>query len=87
MPTIKESIELRNNYDEISEFCHKKQEPVFITNNGEEDLAVMSIDYYKEWAGRTELYRLLQEAEDDIKNGRTLTREEVFKNARIVLDQ
>ena len=87
MPAIKESIELRNNYDEISSFCHKYQEPVIITNNGEEDLAVMSIDYYNIWSSRKELYRLLQEAEDDFKNGRTLTKEEILRNARMVLDE
>ena len=87
MPAIKESIELRNNYDEISSFCHKYQEPVIITNNGEEDLAVMSIDYYNIWSSRKELYSLLQEAEDDFKNGRTLTKEKIINNARMVLDE
>ena len=87
MPLVKESTELRNNYEEVSSFCHKLQEPVIITNNGTEDLAVMSIDYYNIWSNRSELYKLLQEAEDDFKNGRTLTKEEIFRNARMVLDE
>ncbi len=31
MPTIKSSADLRNGYNEISSFCHKYGEPVFIT--------------------------------------------------------
>ena len=34
MPTIKSSADLRNNYNEISTFCHNYPEPVFITKNG-----------------------------------------------------
>ena len=44
MPTIKSSADLRNNYNEISTFCHNYPEPVFITKNGKGDLAVMSIE-------------------------------------------
>ena len=32
MPAIKSSADLRNNYNEISTFCHNYPEPVFITN-------------------------------------------------------
>ncbi len=31
MPSIRPSSDLRNNYSEISEFCHKYNEPVYIT--------------------------------------------------------
>jgi len=34
MPSIKSSTDLRNNYNEISAFCHENREPVFITKNG-----------------------------------------------------
>ena len=43
MPIIKSSTDLRNNYNEISTFCHENEEPVFITRNGKGDLAVMSV--------------------------------------------
>ena len=71
MPTIKSSTDLRNNYNEISTFCHKYSEPVFITKNGQGDLAVMSIETYEQLAGRLELYGLLQEGLDDVAAGRT----------------
>ena len=48
MPTIRPCADLRNSYNEISEFCHEYSEPVFITKNGKGDLAVMSIEVYEQ---------------------------------------
>ncbi len=69
MPAIKSSADLRNNYNEISTFCHKFSEPVFITKNGKGDLAVMSIETYEEMASRFELYSQIKEGMDDIASG------------------
>jgi len=85
MPVIRNSADLSSNYIEIAEFCHKFKEPVFLTRNGEGDLAIMSIETYEEMSGRYELYRLIQEGIDDIENGRTLTKEEVIKNMDLAL--
>ena len=52
MPNIRPSSDLRNSYNEISEFCHKYDEPVYITKNGVGDLAVMSIETYERLVGR-----------------------------------
>ena len=71
MPTIRSSADLRNSYNEISTFCHKYSEPVFITKNGKGDLAVMSIEAYEQLVGRCELYGLLQEGMDDLSAERT----------------
>jgi PHD/YefM family antitoxin component YafN of YafNO toxin-antitoxin module len=79
MPVIKKSADLRNSYSEISEFCHKYREPVFITKNGEGDLAVMSIETYETITGKLRLYKLLNEALDDVKKGNYLTEEEMDK--------
>ncbi|MDD4518577.1 MAG: type II toxin-antitoxin system Phd/YefM family antitoxin [Limnochordia bacterium] len=70
MPTIKSSTDLRNNYNEISEFCKQNREPVFITRNGRGDLAVMSIETYELLAGRLELHGLLAEGRHSINEGR-----------------
>ena len=85
MPVIRNSTDLSTNYLEISDFCHKFREPIFLTRNGEGDLAIMSIEAYEEMAGRYELYRLIQEGIDDIENGRTLTENEVIKNMQAAL--
>ena len=65
MPTIRSSADLRNKYNEISNFCHDYSEPVFITKNGKGDLAVMSIEAYERLMGRFELYGFIQEGLDE----------------------
>lgn len=47
MPQIRPITDLRNT-NEISEICHAKKEPLFITKNGYGDLVVMSIEAYEE---------------------------------------
>ncbi len=71
MPHIRSSADLRNNYNEISTFCHDYAEPVFITKNGKGDLAVMSIEAYEKLTAGYELYGLLQDGLADVKAGRT----------------
>ena len=82
MPNIKSSTDLRNNYNEISSFCHETQEPLFITKNGRGDLAVMSIDLYNRFMAKYELYQLLEQIESDFKNDRTLTFEDSMSSLR-----
>lgn len=82
MPTIKSSADLRNNYNEISTFCHNYTEPVFITKNGKGDLAVMSIEAYEEMNSRFELYGLIKEGMDDITNGGTRSFSEAISSIR-----
>jgi len=82
MPTIRPSADLRNNYNEISEFCHQYTEPVFITKNGQGDLAVMSIETYEMLTGRMELYRLLDEGMRSRDNGEVRPSKEVLSDIR-----
>jgi len=77
MPVIRKSADLRNNYGEISEFCHNYREPIFITKNGQGDLAVMSIAYYEELLGRLNLYQAIQVGINDIESGEIVTEEEM----------
>jgi prevent-host-death family protein len=85
MPTIRPSADLRNNYNEISEFCHQYTEPVFITKNGQGDLAVMSIETYEMLTGKMELYGLLNEGIISRDNGEGRPAKEVFANIRKTL--
>ena len=78
MPTIRPSSDLRNKYNEISEFCHRYQEPVFITKNGVGDLVVMSHAEYERLCGRQELHRLLDEGLAAAQSGQVREAEDVF---------
>jgi len=82
MPNIKSSTDLRNNYNEISRFCHESREPVFITKNGQGDLAVMSIETYEMLNGKLELYRLLDEGRAAVKEGRKRPLADVMRDIR-----
>jgi len=80
MPRIQSSTDLRNNYNEISKFCHESREPVFITKNGQGDLAVMSMETFEILNGKQELYRLLAEGRADAIAGRKRPCEDVFRD-------
>ena len=82
MPAIRSSADLRNNYNEISTFCHNYPEPVFITKNGKGDLAVMSIEAYEELTSRFELYSQIKEGMDDIASGNTRPFSEAMADIR-----
>lgn len=87
MPSIRPSSDLRNKYNEISKFCHEYSEPIYITKNGKGDLAVMSIDLFERLIGKFELYKLLDEGMDDIKNNRVLPAENVFEQIERSLEK
>jgi PHD/YefM family antitoxin component YafN of YafNO toxin-antitoxin module len=80
MPRIQSSTDLRNNYNEISMFCHESREPVFITKNGQGDLVVMSMETFEVLNGKLELYRLLDEGRAAANAGRTRPYEDVFRD-------
>ena len=82
MPNIRSSTDLRNHYNEISTFCHEEREPVFITKNGQGDLAVMSIEMYEMLSGKQELYRLLEEGRKARQEGRGRPYQEVMEELR-----
>ncbi|MCI9456888.1 MAG: type II toxin-antitoxin system Phd/YefM family antitoxin [Oscillospiraceae bacterium] len=82
MPNIRSSADLRNNYNEISTFCHDYAEPVFITKNGKGDLAVMSIEAYEQLISRFELYGLIHEGLEDIQAGNTQPLDEAMADIR-----
>lgn len=63
MPHIRPISDLRNNANEISDYCKATREPVFITRNGSGDMVVMSVEMYERREAQLELYAKLAEAE------------------------
>lgn len=68
MPQIRPITDLRNT-NEISDICHTKREPVFITKNGYGDLVVMSIETYEEMLDTAAIDRDIGEAEAELAAG------------------
>lgn len=82
MPEIRPITDLRNT-NEISELCHKRQEPIFITKNGYGDLVIMSMKTYERQMALVGVHKKLAEAEKQIADGAPLLDgEEVFKKLR-----
>ena len=82
MPQIRPISDLRNT-TEISDLCHSKPEPIFITKNGYGDLVVMSIETYEREFARVDLYKKLAQAEVQVEGGvPLLDAEEVFDKLR-----
>lgn len=66
MPQIRPITDLRNT-TEISDICHAKKEPVFITKNGYGDLVIMSIEAYEELTENRATDIAITEAENEFK--------------------
>ena len=78
MATIRPSSDLRNRYNEISEFCNTYNEPVFITKNGTGDLVILSNAEYERLCGLAELHGKLDAGLEDIRAGRVRNADDVF---------
>ena len=58
------------------------EEPIIVKRDNKEDVIIMSIKEFKKRLFIEELERKLDEAEDDIENGRVHNAEDVFKELR-----
>ena len=66
MPQIRPITDLRNT-NEISDICHARREPIFITKNGYGDLVVMSIETYEAMVENTVMDTAISEAETEFE--------------------
>ena len=81
MPQIRPITALRDT-TEISDLCHSKHEPIFITKNGYGDMVIMSMRMYEEKLYMLDIYSKLAEAESDIVAGRMKNAKESLKRVR-----
>lgn len=65
MPQIMPITDLRKT-NEISDICHKSEEPIFVTKNGYGDLVVMSIETYERLISDTQIDAAITEAENGV---------------------
>ena len=66
-----ESISIRElkNASEISRKCHRVNAPIFVTDEGRDDMVIMSAEVYHRMRFDS-VYGKLMEAEQDIREGR-----------------
>lgn len=77
MPHIIPIKDLKNT-SEISEMCHKTDEPIYITKNGYGDMVIMSMEIFESTMRQLSMYRDIEISEKQIKNGQ-------IKDARTAL--
>lgn len=82
MPQIRPITDLRNT-TEISEICHARREPIFITKNGYGDLVVLSIEAYEELLETSRIDAAISEAEKEyVADGALLDAREALSSLR-----
>ena len=80
--TVKPSTAIRADYKKFSELCHQTDDPILVTNNGENDLVVMS---HEAFCRREAWYRLqmkLAVADQQMAEGKMVEHEEVMDRLR-----
>ncbi|MCM1220029.1 MAG: type II toxin-antitoxin system Phd/YefM family antitoxin [Lachnospiraceae bacterium] len=68
MPHIIPIKDLKNT-SEISELCHKTEEPIYITKNGYGDMVIMSMEIFESTMRQLSVYRDIEISEKQIENG------------------
>ena len=77
MPQIIPIKDLKNT-SEISDMCHKTEEPIYVTKNGYGDMVIMSMEIYESVMQRFSMYKDIEVSEKQIETGQV-------QDARIAL--
>lgn len=81
MPQIIPIKDLKNT-SEISDMCHKAQEPIYITKNGYGDMVIMSMEIYESTMRQLSVYRNIEISEKQIEEGKIKDAEKALKEKR-----
>jgi prevent-host-death family protein len=80
MPIIKSISSLRNRTRDIASLCNERDEPVYLTTNGEGDLVVMSQKHYEKMQAKIDLFEKLAVAQAQAASGETRLRHDQVMN-------
>jgi len=75
---VKPSSVIRSDYKNFSQLCHDTDDPIVITNNGENDLVVMSHEAFCRRDAWIRLQAKLASADKQIMTGNLVDHAEVF---------
>lgn len=81
MPRIVPIRDLKNT-PAISTLCHEDDEPIFVTKNGYGDMVLMSMETYEKHLFLANVYGKLEEAKEDMRNGRYSSVEDAISRIR-----
>lgn len=81
MPQIIPIKDLKNT-SEISEMCHKSDEPIYITKNGYGDMVIMSIERYERAMRQLSMYQSIEISEKQLENAQVKDAEAALSEMR-----
>lgn len=81
MPQIIPIKDLKNT-SEISDMCHRAEEPIYITKNGYGDMVIMSVEMYESTMKRLAMYRDIEISEKQIEEGHVKDARTTLKEMR-----
>ena len=81
MPQIIPIKDLKNT-SEISEMCHKTEEPIYVTKNGYGDMVIMSMEVYELTMKQLTMYRDIEISEEQIETGQVKDARAALKETR-----
>lgn len=67
MPQIIPIKDLKNT-SEISDMCHKSDEPIYITKNGYGDMVIMSMEIYESAMRKLSMKKDIEMTEQQVEN-------------------
>ncbi|MCH5262440.1 MAG: type II toxin-antitoxin system Phd/YefM family antitoxin [Lachnospiraceae bacterium] len=81
MPHIIPIKDLKNT-SEISDMCHKTDEPIYITKNGYGDMVIMSMENYENVMRQLAIYGDIEISEKQLRNGQIKDARSALANMR-----
>lgn len=81
MPQIIPIKDLKNT-SEISDMCHKTEEPIYVTKNGYGDMVIMSMDIYEAMMRQIATYRDIEISEKQVEAGQVKDARAALKETR-----
>ena len=84
--TVKPSTAIRTKYKKFSELCHQTDDPFLVTNNGENDLVVMSHEAFSCREAWTRLQMKLAAADQQMAEGKLIDHADVMKRLKERID-
>lgn len=81
MPTIIPIKDLKDTAN-VSELCHKENEPVYITKNGYGDMVIMSMEVFESLRKKWAIYSDIELSEEQIRQGKTKNAREAMSAVR-----
>lgn len=66
--------------------CQEIEEPIIVERENKSDVVIISMEEYKEKLIELDIIKHLRKSEEDIKNGKTISAKQLFKELRAEYD-